>query len=227
MKNGDEEAEVTVLKIWGVETSRTLRAYWALEELGLSYESVPIQARTGETQGSEYTRINSKQKIPCLEDGSLVVSESAAIVQYLFKQYGNDRVYVPGTAAEQAKCDEWCFGVMTEIDAHALYIIRRHDELSHIYGEAPEAAASAREYFDRMIHALAKRLPQERACLLDERISAPDIMLTTCLDWATRYELQLPKNIAQYHARQTAREAYLRARAKNYGTKPAAVAGGA
>src|SRR5215469_18883206 len=35
------------LVLWGVGTSRTLRAHWALHELGLDYECRPILPRTG------------------------------------------------------------------------------------------------------------------------------------------------------------------------------------
>ena len=38
-----------------------------------------------------------------------------------------------------------------EIDATTLYVLRRHEALPAIYGEAPTANAAARGYFDRMI----------------------------------------------------------------------------
>ena len=34
-------------------TSRTIRPHWAMHELGLSYETRPIQPRTGETKTAE------------------------------------------------------------------------------------------------------------------------------------------------------------------------------
>ena len=59
------------LVLWGVGTSRTLRAHWALHELDLDYECRPILPRTGETQTQEYTELNPRQKIPLLQDGEL------------------------------------------------------------------------------------------------------------------------------------------------------------
>ena len=83
----------------GNGTLRVLRVHWALLELGLSYDHEPIQARSGETQTAAYTALNPKQKIPFLQDGELAISESAAIVQYLFRRYGDkDAVYLPNTA---------------------------------------------------------------------------------------------------------------------------------
>jgi glutathione S-transferase len=71
------------LILWGVGTSRTIRAHWAMAELGLAYETRPIGARTGETQTAEYTQLNPRQKIPLLQDDDFCIGESAAIVAYL------------------------------------------------------------------------------------------------------------------------------------------------
>ena len=67
------------LVLWGVGTSRTLRAHWALHELGLDYECRPILPRTGETKTQEYTRLNPRQKIPLLQDDDVTIAESPAI----------------------------------------------------------------------------------------------------------------------------------------------------
>ena len=64
--------------LWGCATSRTIRAHWALHELGLPYRCEPILARSGETLTPRYTAVNPRQKIPALQDGDLVVTESAA-----------------------------------------------------------------------------------------------------------------------------------------------------
>ena len=66
------------LTLWGVGTSRTVRAHWAMAELGLAYETRAIGARTGETQTAEYTALNPRQKIPLLQDGDFCIGESAA-----------------------------------------------------------------------------------------------------------------------------------------------------
>jgi glutathione S-transferase len=70
------------LTLWGVGTSRTIRAHWAMHELGLAYQTRAIGARTGETKTAEYTALNPRQKIPLLQDGDFCIGESAAIVAY-------------------------------------------------------------------------------------------------------------------------------------------------
>ena len=69
--------------LWGVGTARTVRVHWALAELGLQYRTVPIEARTPAMQEDAFKRVSPQGKIPVLEDGALVLSESPAIVTYL------------------------------------------------------------------------------------------------------------------------------------------------
>jgi len=76
------------LVLWGVGTSRTVRAHWALHELDLDYECRAILPRTGETQTAEYTELNPRQKIPLLQDGDFKIAESPAIAAYLSNTYG-------------------------------------------------------------------------------------------------------------------------------------------
>ena len=195
--------------LWGAGTPRTLRAHWMLHELDLAYESRPIGPRTGETQTVEYTRLNPSQKIPVLQDGDFVLSESAAIVNYLAETYGASRNLSPPAAArERARYHQWCFFVMMELDANTLYIIRRHEDLKHIYGEAPNAVKAAREGFRKQAQAAAQRLASTGPFVLGERFTGPDILLTTCLTGAVRRRIELPDALHEYLKRCTDREAY-------------------
>ena len=144
----DEQTKASARVLWGCSTARTLRAHWALAELGLDYEHRPIGPRTGETQTDEFTRLNPRQKIPLLQDGDLTLAESAAIVNYLAEKYGEPDDLMPAAGTEaRARYDQWAFFVMMELDAHTLYIIRKHRDLAHLYGEAPAAIQTASEGF--------------------------------------------------------------------------------
>ena len=125
------------LVLWGAGTSRTLRAHWALHELSLDYDCRPILPRSGETKTPEYTMLNPRQKIPLLEDGDFKIAESPAIAAYLSNTYGTpENALIPTNPREYATWLEWCFYAATELDATSLYVIRRHGDLKHIYGEA-------------------------------------------------------------------------------------------
>jgi glutathione S-transferase len=189
-----------------------MRAHWMLRELELPYESRPIRSRTGETLTPGYTQLNPSQKIPTLQDGDFVLAESAAIVNYLGATYGAAKSLSPPAAArERARYDQWSFFVMMELDANTLYILRRHEDLKDVYGEAPNALQSARDCFARQVNAAATRLSAAGPFVLGERFSGPDILLTTCLVSAIGRKIELPDLLHNYLKRTTARDAYQQA----------------
>lgn len=198
--------------LWGVGTSRTLRALWMLIELDLPYEHRRITSRSGETLTPEYTQLNPSQKIPTLQEGDFLLSESAAIVNYLATAYGAAKNLCPPTEPRlRARYDQWCFFCMMELDANTLYVIRKHEDLHRLYGEAPAALQAARDGFARQANAAAQRLAKSGPYVLGEHFSGADILFTTCLTGAIRRNIGLPDALHDYLKRVTARPAYQRA----------------
>lgn len=195
--------------LWGAGTPRTIRAHWMLHELGLNYEKHPIGPRTGETQTPEFTRLNPRQKVPVLQDGDLILAESAAIVIYLAETYGSSKgLALPVSVPERAAFYEWCFFVMTELDAHTLYIMRKHIDLKEIYGEAPTAVQAAREGFEKQVRVAEQRLASGGPFILGKAFGGADILLTTCLTSANNRKVPLGDVLREYMHRTTSREAY-------------------
>lgn len=212
---------MTGIVVWGGGTPRAMRVYWALEELGLEYEHHLVASRSGETQTPEFTALNAKQKIPVLQDGDLVLTESGAIVTYLAETYGRDMALIPPLqSAERAHYFEWCFFVLTELDAHTLYVIRRHEGLAALYGEAPVAVQAARDYYRRYAAVAAAVLDDGRSCVLGEAFTGADILLTTTLDWGRAARIEIPQAFDAYLERMHARDAHTRARDLCYSVRP-------
>lgn len=202
--------------LWGVGTSRTIRPHWALAELGLDYECRPILARSGETQTEAYTALNARQKVPLLQDAGLIITESAAIIAYLSDTYGQaHNGLLPAAPRERAKCLEWCFFVISELDATSLYVIRRHRFLATVYGEAATACEAAEVYFGRQMRSVERELSDGRPFLLGDRFSAADLLLSTCVTWANSYRVAVADGVSAYNERMTARDAYARALRRN------------
>ena len=204
------------IQLWGAGTSRTFRPLWVVEELGLSYELFGIGPRTGETQTDEYTQLNPKQKIPFMQDQHMGLSESVAICRYLIARYGStDTIAPPQGLQAQAREDEWVSYVYGELDETALYVMRRHGDLSTIYGEAPVAVASAQSYAQRHLGVIAEYL-HDKASVLEQGFGLADVMLVSCLDWAVNYGLAVPDSLIRYRDNHRQRPAYQRAYATNY-----------
>ena len=197
------------LVLWGVGTSRTLRAHWALHELGLDYECRPILPRTGETKTPEYSALNPRQKIPLLQDGDFTIAESPAIAAYLSNIYGSsENRLIPSDPREQAIWLEWCFYAATELDATSLYVMRRHRDLKHIYGESPVALESAAGYFATQLRHAEQALQDGRSFLVGGRFTTADMLLTTCLTWAVDYRVPVTAACLAYMKRITSRPGY-------------------
>lgn len=204
------------LTLWGAGTPRTMRAHWILHELGFDYESRPIGSRTGETQTPEYTRLNPRQKIPLLQIEDRTLAESAAIVTYMAECYGQSAGLIPpASSPERGAYYEWCFFTMMELDAHTLYVIRKHVGLAGLYGEAPNAVKAAREGFEKQVQVAHQTLATGRPFILGETFTGADILLTTCLASAHRNRLRLSRALRAYMRRTMSRPAYEGADAAN------------
>lgn len=88
-----------MLTVHHLNNSRSQRVLWLLEELGLEYQIVRYE-RDKKTMLAppELKRIHPLGKSPVVVDGSAVLAESGAIIEYLVEKYGNGRFApAPGT----------------------------------------------------------------------------------------------------------------------------------
>ena len=59
-----------------------------LEETGIAYEPVPIDARTGAQFKPEFLAVNPNGKVPAIDDDGVLVFDSNAILLYLAEKTG-------------------------------------------------------------------------------------------------------------------------------------------
>jgi glutathione S-transferase len=102
------------LTLWGRPSSSNVqKARWALAELGLDYEHIPLGGKYGGNKDASYLAMNPNGLVPTLRDGDLVLWESHAIVRYLAAQYGPGRLW-PVDPVLRAKSDQWVDWAATE-----------------------------------------------------------------------------------------------------------------
>ena len=91
-----------------LNNSRSQRILWLLEELGLPYEIKRYQ-RDPKTNLAppELKAINPLGKSPVIEDGALVLIESAAIIDYLIRRHGQGRLQPDPATATYDKYVQW------------------------------------------------------------------------------------------------------------------------
>jgi len=104
---------------------------------------------------------------------------------------------------------------MMELDATSLYVVRRHQDLPAIYGEAPAAVASSIDYFTRMLDSVANNISAANP-IWGSTFSELDILMTITLDWATTIGLTLPDSVLGYQKTMQRRVAYQAAIRHNF-----------
>ena len=79
-----------MLTVHHLETSRSQRVLWLLEELGVPYE-LRHYKRNPQTRLAppELKRVHPLGKSPVISNGDIVVAESGAIIEYLIECYGH------------------------------------------------------------------------------------------------------------------------------------------
>jgi glutathione S-transferase len=174
------------MKLYGFGPTRSLRALWALRELGVDFEFIPVNLPMGETQTPEFLRLNPAAKLPVLVDGDLVLTESAAIVLYLAEKFPEHGL-LPSDIETRARVYKWLLFAVTELE-QPLWRMARH---TVIYPEAKRLPADidlAREDF-RQMAAILDRHMQGRTFIVGDTLTAADCVTAYLMDWANEENL--------------------------------------
>ena len=76
-----------------------------LELLGVEYEEIPVNLRTGENRAESFLALNPRGQVPTLVDGEVTVWDSQAILVYLARRYGHE--WLPMEPAPMAEVMQW------------------------------------------------------------------------------------------------------------------------
>ena len=92
-----------MIKVHHLNDSRSQRVLWLLEELGLDYEVIRYERNPGNRLAPpELLKVHPLGKSPVIEDGSITVAETGAVVEYLLDTYGQGRLR-PAACTEDAR----------------------------------------------------------------------------------------------------------------------------
>jgi glutathione S-transferase len=97
-----------MINVHHLENSRSQRVLWLLEELGLPYE-VKRYARDKKTSLAppELAAVHPLGKSPVISDGTTVVAETGAIVEYLLDKAGGERLRPAAGTADRLRFTYW------------------------------------------------------------------------------------------------------------------------
>ena len=204
------------IKLYSWPRSSGTRVAWALEELGVSYEYVELDAKKLEHRTPQYLAINPHGKVPGLSDDELTVFESGAIVLYLGDKYGVEKQLWPagsGQAHADAVC--WTVWAMTELGNYMMQYLYHGLDTPFSYKPEDRSKVCA-EYnqsqFIRGLDALQARLRSDEHLL--GAFSLADIPAASWLMLGTMFGIKLDGHpqVADWLKRCSHRPACRRAR---------------
>ena len=211
-----------MMKLWHCRGARSLRALWALEEMGLDYDVhiMPFPPRFFE---QEYLEVNPLGTIPYLLDGDAAMTESSGICLYLVEKYKQDAFGLKADHPEYADYLNWLF----HSDATLTFpqtLVMRYFHLE----PTPEKQAVAIDYakwFFARLRLLDNHL-KGREYLCDKRFTIADIAVGYAIYLSKEMKLteivdrQLTPQVEDWYARISERPAFQRANEMDGGQPP-------
>ena len=188
-----------MITLYGSPYTRSFRALWALEEAGLSYEYRKINIGSHEENGSqtsEYKAINSQGKVPTLVDGDLVITESAAIVNYIAALAPQKKLIPLDDAVLRAKYDDICFFVLSDLE-QPLWTYSKHRFILPENLRLPVINETVKYEFAKSLAALQEHLG-DNSFAINNQFSMADILIAHTLQWARSAKFKVPRTLSDY-----------------------------
>src|SRR5262249_4865728 len=136
------------MKLYEFAPTRSIRARWTLQELGVPFEAITVNLMAGEHRRPEFLAINPAGKLPVLVDGDLVITESIAIPVYLAEKYPEKRL-IPAGLRERAAFNQWLLFAATELEQPLWRIARNTAVYPEDKRQPSDVALAAEEFTER------------------------------------------------------------------------------
>lgn len=202
-----------MIKVYHGKNTRSLRALWVLEELGVPYETEIVEFTPNALQSEAYLAINPMAALPSMTDDDLVINESGAIVQYILAKEGKGRLEPKAGTKEHGRYLHWFHfaeaTAMPPVSTMAQNLFIKPEDK-----RIPATIPEAQEKITKMLGILEKDLG-DRQYIAGDDFTAADIMMGYFLLLAKMFGVMgegFPKTSA-YFDRLAARPAFQKASA--------------
>jgi glutathione S-transferase len=190
-----------LLKVWGRRTSFNVqKVMWLVAELDLPHQRIDAGGAFGSLNNQAFLALNPHARIPVLEDGTLVLWESHAILRYLAARYGGGQFWEADPAA-RSQWDRW-------MDWSQASLHRDFLDLFWSFYRTPEAQRDWPVINDQLARTnahwlLLDRHLEGRGFMIGDRLSLADITIGATLYRYYTLEIErpsLPAIEAWYHS---------------------------
>lgn len=159
-----------------------------LEELGLSYELIPVNREQKAHKTVQFLALNPNGLIPVLVDKDFVLYETAAICLYLADAYPSEALLPALGSKERARCYQWLIWLTNTMQATLLLYF-----YPERWADTPQAIAAVKQAAQSKISAMLDQLDDElarhrQAWFLGPRYSVLDAYVLTLCRWTRNME---------------------------------------
>ncbi len=174
------------MQLYEFGPTRSIRARWMLQELGVEFEPIRVDLRAGDHRRPEFLKLNPAGKIPVLVDGDVVLTESVAIALYLAEKYP-DKGFLPTELAPRAQVRRWLLFAATELEQPLWRISRNTFPYPEEQRQPTDVGIASRE-FKEMVAVVDEHL-RGREFLVGDGATVADFVMAYTLDWGDRNHL--------------------------------------
>lgn len=205
-----------MIELYEYPPTRSQRAKWALEELGIQYTSRQVNLHEKQQDSEAYRSLHPLGVVPSLKTDQYTIFESVAIVMQLLDEYP-EQGFAPALGTpERAVYYQWCVFACAELDpALMMYFDNTLRPLDAMRppGTQYDARLAARGRDDFAIRAAAlSRALKDREYLIGSNFSGADILVGHSCFMATHTRLIEGFPVLQdYYGRLQERPGYQRA----------------
>ncbi|MGH7907702.1 MAG: glutathione transferase GstA [Candidatus Binataceae bacterium] len=190
------------MKLFFAPGACSLSPHIALREAGLPFDLEQVDLKSKQTKsGADYRTINPKGAVPALQlDNGQVLTEGAAIVQYIGDQKPASKLTPPAGSFERYRLQEWLNYIASEV----------HKQFSPLFNpnSPEERKQEAKTNLGNRFDFVAKSLDGKQY-LMGDTFTAADCYLFTMLGWAKHTGIDLGRwpSLKSYAERVGARPA--------------------
>jgi glutathione S-transferase len=173
-----------VITVYHLNSSRSERVVWLLEELGIPYRMETFRREPNGAAPAAMKAIHAIGRSPIIHDGDTVLAESGAIVEYLVQRHGDGRLAVPHDAPNYPRYLYWMHfaeGSLMPLMLNALVLSR-----------VPEAKESpvnkrVRDRVQAVVGFIDAELRTRGPYFVGEEFTAADVMMQFPFGTMRRY----------------------------------------
>lgn len=200
-----------MITIYHLDTSRSERIVWLMEELGLEYKLEAFDRRPDILAPDELKTIHPLGRAPVIRDGDTVLAESGAIVEYIIARHGSGRLAIAPSEPDFAQYLYW----LHYAEGSLMLQLMREWSLDRMLPDPDAAPGMARIRANTRLHlSFINDHLSKHAYFAGQAFTAADVMMVFCFTTLMRFralDLSPYPAIPAYLQRIEARPAYVKA----------------